>query len=192
MTEEQQPHEPGLDAIAAFNRDRWEALVAADVPYARPLLDLDTAGAAATVDPYGLLGDVAGKEVLCLAAGGGQQSAAFGVLGAHVTVVDITAGQLAKDRQVAEHYGFDVTLIQADMRDLSMFVDALRHRLARLLHHLHPRPAPVLPKWHASCARAASIACSGAIPSSWAATNATGTDAVIGCATLRGRRRSRL
>ena len=51
MTEEQQPHEPGLDAIAAFNRDRWEALVAADVPYARPLRDLDTAGAAASVDP---------------------------------------------------------------------------------------------------------------------------------------------
>ncbi|MEZ4610359.1 MAG: hypothetical protein R2838_08975 [Caldilineaceae bacterium] len=90
MTEEQQPHEPGLDAIAALNRDRWEALVAADVPYA-PLLDLDTAGARATVDPYGLLGDVAGKEVLCLAAGGGQQSAVLGVLGAHVTVVDITA-----------------------------------------------------------------------------------------------------
>ena len=124
MTDGHQPHEPGLDAIAAFNRDRWEALVAADVLYARPLLDLDTAGARATVDPYGLLGDVAGKDVLCLAAGGGQQSAAFGVLGAHVTVVDITAGQLAKDRQVADHYGFDVNLVQADMRDLSMFADA--------------------------------------------------------------------
>ena len=61
MTDGHQPHEPGLDAIAAFNRDRWEALVAADVLYARPLLDLDTAGARATVDPYGLLGDVAGR-----------------------------------------------------------------------------------------------------------------------------------
>ena len=58
MTDGHQPHEPGLDAIAAFNRDRWEALVAADVPYARPLLDLDTVGARATVDPYGLVLDV--------------------------------------------------------------------------------------------------------------------------------------
>ncbi|MEZ4581360.1 MAG: class I SAM-dependent methyltransferase [Caldilineaceae bacterium] len=190
MTEEQQPHEPGLDAIAALNRDRWEALVAADVPYA-PLLDLDTAGARATVDPYGLLGDVAGSGGPLSRRGRGPTvGRARRAEGAHVTVVDIYRGQLAKDRQVADHYGFDVTLIQADMRDLSMFVDALTSSGTPSPSPSFPTRALSLPKWHASCARAASIACSGAILTSWAATNATGTDAVIGCATLRGRRRS--
>lgn len=123
MPQESVQHEPGLDDIAAFNRARWEALVAADIIFSRPELALDEAQARAAIDPFDLLGDVAGKEVLCLAAGGGQQSAAFGVLGANVTVVDITAGQLAKDRLAADHYGYAVNLVQADMRDLSMFGD---------------------------------------------------------------------
>jgi SAM-dependent methyltransferase len=123
MPQKSTQHEPGLDDIAAFNRARWEALVAADVLYSRPDLDLDATQARAAIDPFDLLGDVTGKEVLCLAAGGGQQSAAFGVLGANVTVVDITAGQLAKDRLAADHYGYAVNLVQADMRDLSMFGD---------------------------------------------------------------------
>ncbi len=116
-------HEPGLDAIAAFNRQRWEELVEAGVLYSRPLLNLDETTAHNVVDPYSLLGDLQGKDVLCLAAGGGQQSAAFGLLGANVTVLDITAGQLEKDRLVARHYGLDLTTIQGDMRDLSVFAE---------------------------------------------------------------------
>jgi len=38
--------------------------------------------------------------VLCLASGGEQQSAIFGLLGADVTVLDLCAQQLAGDRQV--------------------------------------------------------------------------------------------
>lgn len=38
--------------------------------------------------PAGLLADIDGKDVLCLASGGGQQSAVFSLLGAKVTVVD--------------------------------------------------------------------------------------------------------
>ena len=66
-----------------------------------------------------LLGGVEDKEVLCLSCGGGQQSAVFSLLGAHVTVVDITQGQLEGDRTAAAHYGYDVTTIHGDMRDLS-------------------------------------------------------------------------
>ena len=57
--------------------------------------------------------------MLCLATGGGQQSAVLGLLGANVTVVDLTEAQLEGDRRAAAHYGYDVTTIQADMRDLS-------------------------------------------------------------------------
>jgi ubiquinone/menaquinone biosynthesis C-methylase UbiE len=57
--------------------------------------------------------------VLCLASGGGQQSVAFALLGAEVTVLDIAEGQLERDRQAAEHYGVALKTIQGDMRDLS-------------------------------------------------------------------------
>ena len=69
--------------------------------------------------PVSVLKDVKGKDVLCLASGGGQQSAVFGMLGAHVTVIDIAEGQLAGDRKAAEHYGYRVTTIQGNMSDLS-------------------------------------------------------------------------
>jgi len=62
---------------------------------------------------------VQGMEVLCLAGGGGQHSAVFALLGAHVTVLDLTPEQLERDRQAAQHYGYAVTTIQGDMRDLS-------------------------------------------------------------------------
>jgi 2-polyprenyl-3-methyl-5-hydroxy-6-metoxy-1,4-benzoquinol methylase len=54
-------------------------------------LQLDTASARACIDPDGWLGALDGLRVLCLASGGGQQSAAFALLGAQVTVVDLSA-----------------------------------------------------------------------------------------------------
>jgi SAM-dependent methyltransferase len=36
-----------------------------------------------------------------------------------VTVVDLSEGQLAGDRAAAAHYGYEVTTVRADMRDLS-------------------------------------------------------------------------
>ncbi len=112
-----------MDELASFNRGRWEGLVKAGCAYTRPWLDLTPERARDEVDDQGLFGDVAGRDVLCLAGGGGQQSAAFAMLGAKVTVVDITDGQLEADRRAAAHYGFDITPIQGDMRDLSMFGD---------------------------------------------------------------------
>ena len=73
------------------------------------------------VYPQHLLRDVAGKRVLCLASGGGQQSAVFGMLGAEVTVLDLTERQLERDRAAAARYGYDVRTVRGDMRDLSMF-----------------------------------------------------------------------
>ena len=66
----------------------------------------------------------AGKNVLCLANGGGQQSVVFSLLGCRVSVLDISELQLERDRMAAEHYGYDVTTIHGDMRDLSVFEDA--------------------------------------------------------------------
>ena len=66
----------------------------------------------------------AGKDVLCLANGGGQQSVAFGLLGSRVSVLDISELQLGRDRMAAEHYGYEVVTVHGDMRDLSAFADA--------------------------------------------------------------------
>ena len=113
-----------MDEVAEFNQSRWDALVAARCEYTRPTLDLDKATARAMVDPEGQLGLLEGLAALCLAAGGGQQSAAFGLLGCDVTVFDLSEAQLDNDRLAAAHYGLAPRLVQGDMRDLSAFASS--------------------------------------------------------------------
>jgi len=125
---------PELDQAAEVNRRGREAHPS------MPALDIDAAklrrfvaeGARGSclpcslpsaVNPPSLLRDVEGKHVLCLASGGGQQSAFFGILGAHVTVLDIAEAQLQQDRVAADHYGYTVRTERGDMRDLSRFSD---------------------------------------------------------------------
>jgi SAM-dependent methyltransferase len=113
-----------MDEIARYNQQRWDAMVRAGAVFTRPWLDLTVEEARAMVDPDGTLGALEGQRVLCLAGGGGQQSAAFGLLGAEVTVLDLSRGQLERGRQAAEHYGLTIRTEQGDMRDLSRFSDA--------------------------------------------------------------------
>lgn len=117
-------NDPRVDEIYQHNQKRWNALAGANALFSRPALELDTESAQRKIDPEGRLGNVQGKRVLCLASGGGQQSAAFALLGAEVTVLDIAEGQLARDQQVAEHYHVAIQTVQGDMRDLSAFADA--------------------------------------------------------------------
>ena len=114
------------DDVYRYNEARWEALVATDALFTRPMLDLDAAKAQEYLGlrRLGLPSDLAGRSVLCLAGGGGQQSAAFALLGADVTVLDISSGQLSRDREAAEHYGVDIHTVQGDMRDLSALYGA--------------------------------------------------------------------
>ncbi len=113
-----------MDELARYNQERWDALAKAGIVFSRPTLDLDLASARKAVDPQGIMGDVSGKDVLCLASGGGQQSVAFGLLGAHVTVFDLSGTQLERDREAADHYGLTIKTVQGDMRDLSGFSPA--------------------------------------------------------------------
>ncbi|MCK2218613.1 class I SAM-dependent methyltransferase [Actinomadura sp. ATCC 31491] len=109
------------DEVHRYNLERWEALVRADALFTRPMLGLDAGQARAYLglERLGVPGDLSGAKVLCLAGGGGQQSVAFALLGAEVTVFDISAGQLERDRLAAEHHGVAVRTVQGDMRDLS-------------------------------------------------------------------------
>src|SRR5262249_28969242 len=108
-----------LDDIARYNVDRWRSLVSAEAVFTRPDIRLDKQSARERLDPERKLGDVAGKEVLCLAGGGGQQSLAFGLLGANVTVVDLSDEQLKRDADAAAQHEVNVNLLREDMRDLS-------------------------------------------------------------------------
>jgi SAM-dependent methyltransferase len=110
-----------MDDIARYNKERWEELARANVAYSRPALTLDPRSAREMLDPYAVMGDVEGKDVLCLASGGGQQSVAFGLLGARVTVYDLSETQLMRDREAAAHHGLSIRIVQGDMRDLGRF-----------------------------------------------------------------------
>ncbi len=126
------------DDITVANRAHWEAEVAQKGGFTRPWLDLNRAdirkyaeGALEPIPdslyqmyPAFLLKDVAAQDVLCLAAGGGQQSAVFGLLGANVTVIDFSEGQLTGDTAAAAHYDYPIKTICANIRDLSAIPDA--------------------------------------------------------------------
>ncbi|SER01280.1 class I SAM-dependent methyltransferase [Neolewinella agarilytica] len=90
----------------------------------QPKLELTVEEAKAYINRRGFYAEeLRGKKVLCLASGGGQQSIAFALLGAEVTVVDFSELQLEKDRLVSEQYGKEMRVVKSDMRDLSFCAD---------------------------------------------------------------------
>ena len=65
--------------------------------------------------PHAWFGELAGKRVLGLASGGGQQIPIFSALGARCTVLDYSPRQCESERLVAEREGYQVTVVQGDM-----------------------------------------------------------------------------
>ena len=68
--------------------------------------------------------DLSGKNILCLASGGGQQAPVLAAAGASVLSLDLSEEQLAKDRMVADRDGLNLIAVQGEMSDLSRFADA--------------------------------------------------------------------
>lgn len=94
------------EQIEEARRGRWQVLLTNTKPVPREWFP-----------------DLAGKDVLCLASGGGQQAPLFAAAGARVTVFDNSPKQLAQDRMVAERDRLELRIIEGDMADLSMFAD---------------------------------------------------------------------
>ncbi|MGG4342207.1 class I SAM-dependent methyltransferase [Paenibacillus lautus] len=65
--------------------------------------------------------ELSGKNVLCLASGGGQQGPILAAAGANVTVLDFSESQLDQDRFVAKRDGLSIRTVLGSMTDLSMF-----------------------------------------------------------------------
>ncbi|MFH1686396.1 MAG: class I SAM-dependent methyltransferase [bacterium] len=126
-----------MDDIARHNKKYWDEATARNSEYTRPWLELDSKVLQdyaegrievlpepyTCVYPRQVLKAVVGKRVLCLASGGGQQSAVYGLLGAQVTSFDFNEHQLHADQEAAAHYGYDLSCVQGDMRDLGCFRD---------------------------------------------------------------------
>lgn len=90
--------------------------------FTRAAADEDFVDPLATVDQVGWLGgDIRGRRVLCLAAGGGKHGPLYAAAGAIVTVVDISPAQLELDREVAAERRLELKTVEASMDDLSMF-----------------------------------------------------------------------
>jgi SAM-dependent methyltransferase len=98
----------------SVNAQGWDLLSLADDP-----APFDLSTARQRLDDAGWLpwNDIV--TVLCVASGGGEQGPLFAGLGYQVTVVDLSAGQLERDRQVAFEEGLTIECLQADMLDLS-------------------------------------------------------------------------
>ena len=71
------------------------------------------------LDPERWLGNsLRGRSVLCLAAGGGLQSALCAAAGADVTVVDLSPEMLRRDQEVARRHGLRIRVVEAEMTRL--------------------------------------------------------------------------
>jgi SAM-dependent methyltransferase len=97
-----------------INSSGWDMLSLLDDP-----APIDASAARDELDGYGWIpwGDI--STVLFLASGGGEQGPRFAALGYEVTVVDLSEGQLERDRQQALEMELTIECVQADMCDLA-------------------------------------------------------------------------
>jgi SAM-dependent methyltransferase len=117
----------------AFNRRAWDQQVEQGNQWTKPVSSEEVAAARkgewkvvltpTKPVPKEWFGLLAGRDVLCLASGGGQQGPILAAAGARVTVLDNSPRQLAPDRMVAERDGLEITTVEGSMMDLSMFED---------------------------------------------------------------------
>ncbi|HEX8369085.1 MAG TPA: class I SAM-dependent methyltransferase [Pyrinomonadaceae bacterium] len=97
----------GTETIDAARRGNWSIILTPVKPV-----------------PREWFGDVKGRDVLCLASGGGQQAPILAAAGANVTVFDNSAKQLEQDRFVAERDNLNLRIEKGDTADLSRFAES--------------------------------------------------------------------
>lgn len=119
------------DDLSSHNRRAWDSLVAKGNQWTVPVSSDAIAAARAgrwsivltpeKAVPADWLEPVAGKNILCLAGGGGQQAPILAAAGAIVTTLDNSPSQLEQDQIVAKRDGLTIGSVLGDMRDLSAF-----------------------------------------------------------------------
>lgn len=95
------------EAFARARAGDWQMLLTPNIPV-----------------PKHWFGELRGKRVLGLAAGGAQQMPIFAALGAMCTVFDLSDSQLASERMVAQREGYAIDIVKGDMTKPFPFPDA--------------------------------------------------------------------
>jgi len=148
------------DEVPAVNQAGWDRRVEAADVWTRPV-SAEAVARARQGDwsvvltpnrpvPPAWFGEVADRDILCLASGGGQQGPILAAAGARVTVFDASPRQLAQDQAVALRDGLPLRTVQGFMHDLSAFEDA---SFDLIFHPVSNCFAPeIAPVWR-ECAR---------------------------------------
>lgn len=120
--------------LISYNREAWNSEVDKGNVWTQPVTPETIADAKRGIwqvvltptipVPQEWFGPIVGKELLCLASGGGQQGPILAAAGAHVTVFDNSPKQLAQDRLVAEREALSIELVEGDMTHLDAFAEA--------------------------------------------------------------------
>ena len=114
-----------MNPIHDHNRAAWDARVQEGKRFTRASNEDEMARPLESLDPLGWLGgDVTGKRILCLGAGGGRHGPMLASAGARVTVVDISPEMLKLDCELAETRGLQVQTVETSIDDLSMLPEA--------------------------------------------------------------------
>jgi SAM-dependent methyltransferase len=116
---------------ADYNRETWDEMVQRNAEFTQPASDEQIAQARqgywqlfltpGRPVPRTWFPALQGKDVLCLAAGGGMHGPILAAAGACVTVFDLSPRQLEQDRLIAEREGLAIRTVQGDMSVLSAF-----------------------------------------------------------------------
>lgn len=119
--------------ITSHNREAWNRQSVSGSRWSQPVSEAIIGSARAgdwgviltpnKIVPKEWFGEIAGKRLLGLASGGGQQVPILAAAGASVVSFDNSDEQLAKDRAVAERDSLDIDTVRGDMADLSCFED---------------------------------------------------------------------
>lgn len=119
--------------ISEYNSTAWDKEVEKGISWSIPVTsaEIDEArrgnwGIVLTPKktvPREWFGEVKGKDILCLASGGGQQAPILAAAGANVTSFDNSARQLEQDKFVAERDNLQIRIEKGDAADLSRFTD---------------------------------------------------------------------
>jgi len=124
---------PKID-VSAFNKNAWNKEVEKGNEWTIPVSPEEVAEARkgnfkilltpTKPVPAGWFPPLKDLKILCLASGGGQQGPLLAAVGAKVTVFDNSPSQLNQDRLVAEREKLEITIVEGDMVDLSVFQDS--------------------------------------------------------------------
>ena len=119
--------------VGEHNRAAWDRQARAGGEWSRPVSPATIAGAREgrweviltpnRPVPRHWLGDLPGRDILCLASGGGQQAPILAAAGGRVVSFDLSQEQLDRDRLVAEREGLEIRTVRGNMADLSVFGD---------------------------------------------------------------------